>query len=213
MEFGAKSTKQKYIDSNESNAFALFSEAMYQTLKTCRKMENQQIVLVCIGTDRSTGDSLGPIIGYKLRDMKYSDAHVYGDLDTPVHAKNLDEITKYIHQKYNNPFVISIDACLGKTDHVGFITVGSGPLKPGSAVNKDLEPVGDMHITGIVNFSGLMDFLILQNTRLGVVMKMADIIASGVKYVLWRLQREDLVTKAEQPLAERSRYFAREANL
>jgi hypothetical protein len=31
-----------------------------------------------------------------------------------------------------------------------------------------------------------MDFIVLQNTRLSVVMKMADIISSGIRYVLWK---------------------------
>jgi putative sporulation protein YyaC len=157
------------------------------------------MVFVCIGTDRSTGDSLGPIIGHKLKDLKHANVHVYGNLDTPVHAKNLDEITRQISEKYTNPFVIAIDACLGKVDHVGHITVGQGAIKPGSAVNKDLLPVGDMHITGIVNFSGFMDFLILQNTRLGTVMKMADIISSGIKYVLWRISRDEMLKRTTMP--------------
>jgi hypothetical protein len=37
-----------------------------------------------------------------------------------------------------------------------------------------------MHITGVVNTGGFMDFLVLQSTRLSVVMKMADIIARGL---------------------------------
>jgi len=31
-----------------------------------------------------------------------------------------------------------------------------------------------------------MEMLILQNTRLSLVMQMADIISSGIKYSLWR---------------------------
>lgn len=192
MSSGKKTPDLKYIDSHGSNAFALFSEALYETIKSCRTCENRDIVIVCIGTDRSTGDSLGPIIGHKLKDIRYGNVRVFGNLDTPVHAKNLDEVTRLIYERFNKPFVIAIDACLGKMEHVGYITVGYGAIKPGSAVNKDLQPVGTMHITGIVNFSGFMDFLILQNTRLGTVMKMAEIISSGIKYVLWRIEREEL---------------------
>lgn len=192
MSFGAKTANLKYIDATSVNAFSAFSDALYQTITSCRTEKYSDIVFVCIGTDRSTGDSLGPIIGHKLKEMKYGNVHVFGDLDTPVHAKNLCETTRLILGKYEKPFIIAIDACLGKIEHVGNITVGEGALKPGSAVNKELEPIGDMNITGIVNFSGFMDFLILQNTRLGTVMKMADIISSGIRYVIWRIQRDDL---------------------
>ncbi|OPX42090.1 hypothetical protein CLHUN_39950 [Ruminiclostridium hungatei] len=193
MNFGTRASNVKYIDSAAANAFAMFSEAMYQLVKTVRTDKNRDIVIVCIGTDRSTGDSLGPIIGHKLRGLRQDRIHVFGNLDIPVHAKNLEEITKQIYSSHDNPFVIAVDACLGKVEHVGHITVGQGPLKPGSAVNKDLQPIGDMHITGIVNFSGFMDFLILQNTRLGTVMKMADLISGGIKYVLWRISRDEML--------------------
>ncbi len=214
MSFGTNSTNLKYIDSKAVNAFSLFSEAMYQMVKAMRANTGRELVFVCIGTDRSTGDSLGPIIGHKLNGLRQKNVHVYGNLDTPVHAKNLEEVTTKIYSDYHNPFVIAVDACLGKADHVGHITVGCGPLKPGSAVNKELHPIGDMHITGIVNFSGFMDFLILQNTRLGLVMKMADIISSGIKYVLWRISRDEMLLKPMPPIPEQnvSDIFIKEMN-
>ena len=51
------------------------------------------------------------------------------------------------------------------------------PSKPGAAMNKKLPAVGDLHIHGIVNLNGFMEFFVLQNTRLSLVMKMADVIA------------------------------------
>ena len=37
------------------------------------------VLFLCIGTDRSTGDSLGPLIGYKLRSkrMKLRGCHIF----------------------------------------------------------------------------------------------------------------------------------------
>ena len=99
---------------------------------------------------------------------------------------------KEIRVKCPVPYIIAVDACLGSTEHVGCISIGEGPIKPGAGVNKDLEPVGDMHITGIVNFGGFMDFFILQNTRLGVVMKMADVVSSCIMYVVNRLEEENI---------------------
>lgn len=200
MSFETKAPKLMYVDAMSANAFALFSESLYQTIISCKTEKFSDIVFVCIGSDRSTGDSLGPIVGHKLREMKYSNVHVFGTLENPVHAKNLYETTNLILDKYQMPFIIAIDASLGRIEHVGHITVGQGALKPGSAVNKDLQPIGNMHVTGIVNFSGFMDFLTLQNTRLCTVMKIADIISSGIRYTIWRLQRDDLrksISKAE----------------
>ena len=141
------------------------------------------VVILCIGTDRSTGDALGPLTGTRLRSL-HSHPHVYGTLDEPVHATNLPEALRQIAALTADPFVIAVDACLGRLENVGCVTLGRGPLRPGAAVNKDLPPVGDACITGIVNVGGFMEHLVLQSTRLNLVMKMADMIAWGLAHGL-----------------------------
>jgi putative sporulation protein YyaC len=144
------------------------------------RVTSRPIVFVCIGTDRSTGDSLGPLVGTLLEDKSLRTFYVYGTLDEPIHAVNLSEKLKEIHGKHHDPYIIGIDACLGRTKNVGVIQVGNGPVKPGAGVNKELPAVGDIHITGIVNVSGFMEFFVLQNTRLNLVMRMAKTIANGI---------------------------------
>ncbi len=182
------STKSRalYINTNDSHHFNLFCDSLHDHLTEALPLHNHELVIVCIGTDRATGDSLGPLIGYKLKDLKYEKVTLYGSLDEPVHAKNLEEILNTIKNQHSNAFVIAIDACLGSMTNVGCITIGEGSIRPGAGVQKELPPIGHIHITGIVNFSSLMNMVILQNTRLSLVMKMADTIASGIKYCLWR---------------------------
>ncbi|WP_251554413.1 spore protease YyaC [Neobacillus muris] len=138
------------------------------------------IVFICIGTDRSTGDSLGPLIGTLLEEKNLKDFSIYGTLDEPIHAVNLAEKLAEIQTKHIDPFIIGVDACLGRIKNVGMIQVGMGPVKPGAGVNKELPAVGELHITGIVNVSGFMEFFVLQNTRLNLVMRMAKTIANGI---------------------------------
>lgn len=142
----------------------------------------QEIVLMCIGTDRSTGDCLGPLVGTKLVENPLNPFAVMGTLDEPVHASNLAEKLESLYQKNNNPFVIAVDACLGRLDSVGFVSIGMGALRPGAGVNKNLPAVGQLHVTGIVNVGGFMEYFVLQNTRLSVVMKMANIISRGLVF-------------------------------
>mgnify|MGYP000864393704 CR=1 FL=1 len=151
----------------------------------------RDIVIVCIGTDRSTGDALGPLTGSKLRTLHFY-PHVYGTLEDPVHATNLPETMLSINSKYSVPYIIAIDACLGKLENVGCISVGRGSLKPGAAVNKNLPAVGDAYVTGIVNVGGFMEHMVLQSTRLNLVVKMADVIAYSLAYGLRELQVSDL---------------------
>ncbi|MGN1401152.1 MAG: spore protease YyaC [Bacillus sp. (in: firmicutes)] len=160
------------VDARANLSLQLLSQLSSRSIKT--------VVVACIGTDRSTGDSLGPLVGTLLSEKKHSPFHVYGTLDHPIHAVNLHEKIKEINENHKDAFIIAVDACLGRIKSVGMVQINPGPLKPGAGVNKDLPEIGDIHITGIVNVSGFMEFFVLQNTRLNLVMKMAKVIADSI---------------------------------
>ncbi|SHJ77515.1 spore protease YyaC [Tepidibacter formicigenes] len=176
------------VNINNNNSSVYFGQILEKYISEHYTSNYEEIIILCIGTDRCTGDSLGPLTGHKLerRIKGYSNVYLHGTLDEPVHAKNLEETIKLINNSYKKPFIIAIDACLGDINRVGCIKVSNGPLKPGAGVNKNLPPIGDINILGIVNLAGFMEFMILQNTRLQVVMKMADDISRGIEYALWK---------------------------
>lgn len=135
------------------------------------------LTVVCVGTDRSTGDSLGPLVGTMLLRSSFP-GMVIGDLDSPVHAENLDEAATRLAGQCG--LVLGVDACLGTRQEVGSVMVRPGPLRPGLGVKKKLLPIGDLYIAGVVNVGGFMEYMVLQNTRLSVVMRMAQAIATGL---------------------------------
>jgi putative sporulation protein YyaC len=141
---------------------------------------DRPLVLLGVGTDRSTGDCLGPLVGSRLAAVRQKPFAVYGTLEQPVHAGNLREKIGEIHRRFYNPFIIAVDACLGQAESIGYINIGNGALRPGAGVHKNLPPVGHLHITGVVNVGGFMEYVILQNTRLNLVMRMADVIVEGL---------------------------------
>jgi putative sporulation protein YyaC len=157
--------------------------------------QQHAIVFVCIGTDRSTGDALGPLVGSRLRKYNFSDIQLYGTLDEPVHAMNLQDTLTSIHNQHQQPYLIGIDACLGQVSSIGNIQLGFGPLKPGAGVNKQLPPVGHIHITGTVNVGGFMEYFVLQNTRLSLVVNMSEVIAKSIYIALLRSNRIRLFSK------------------
>ena len=169
----------KLININDKTCYSDFSLEFSRCFNKLFNFKDD-FVVVCIGTDRSTGDSLGPIVGYKLKNFFSDRIVIYGTLSETLHAKNLNETLYNIKKVHKNPFIIAVDACLGSLNHVGCISIGEGAIKPGAGVSKDLPPIGNMYVTGIVNISGFMEFMVLQNTRLNVVMKMADIITYGI---------------------------------
>jgi putative sporulation protein YyaC len=152
------------------------------------------ITFVCIGTERSTGDSLGPIVGTILKRKKYD---VIGTINDPLHAEN---IVKRLEDLQTSKYVVAIDACLGHATSVGTVQVANGAVKPGAGVNKDhLPEVGDLAITPIVNVGGFMEYFVLQNTQLKVVINLAEIIASAIHLVMKK--REVVEVKSVRKLA------------
>ena len=140
----------------------------------------KEIIILCIGSDWITGDSLGPLIGQQLSRYRWKNIHIYGTLDAPVHALNLESTLSGIKKRHPSALILAVDASLGSQKHIGYITAGIGPIHPGSGVRKNLPAVGDLYITGILNASGSFEHFLLQTTRLSFVVQMADTITDGI---------------------------------
>lgn len=175
------------IESSYTDSYKEIGNFLYKSLINIFS-DNREIIFLCVGTDRCTGDSLGPLIGYKLKSISKlsskNNIYIYGSLENPIHSKNIVEITDKIYINFKNPYIIAIDSCLGKVSNIGSIFIDNNPLYPGLAINKDLPPIGDLSITGIVNLSGSYEFLVLQNTRLYTVMNLADCISNGIIFFI-----------------------------
>jgi putative sporulation protein YyaC len=91
---------------------------------------------------------------------------------------NLEETIETLPK---DKIIIAIDACLGQVSTIGEIDIFKGQIHAGAGVNKELPPVGDYGIYGVVNVGGFMEYLVLQNTRLNLVMNMANEIVGGIK--------------------------------
>lgn len=168
-----------YVNYEDKNAINVISNTIISYLPSTLS----PIVVLCIGTDRSTGDSLGPLTGTILANKTLQHINVYGTLHEPIHAMNLQDKLIEINNTFHKPYIIAIDAALGKANSIGNIFTQNGPLQPGSALKKDLPDVGNTSITGVVNVSGVMEYAVLQSTRLSIVHDIAVVIAS----ILYRI--------------------------
>ena len=169
-----------YIDSKKEDASLQVSRRLSYLLRRCPRTSASSPVFVCIGSDRVTGDSLGPIIGSELKRAFHDSIPVYGTLEMPIHALNLSSILSAVRVHHKDDILIAIDASLGTPEHQGYITLGKGSLAPGAGVQKNLENIGDIFITGIVGPSGRYSHLTLQTTRLSAVMPVARQISTGI---------------------------------
>ena len=173
-----------YFDSRQAEDTELCGRLLNRMIEEVRAEECRDgVVFLCIGTDRSTGDSLGPLIGYKLKEQKIRRVEIVGTLERPVHAMNLEQSVAMIERCYPNHVIVAVDASVGSAEHVGCVTLGRGALRPGLGVCKDLQEVGDIFITGIVGGCKNADPLMLQSVRLSVVMRMADYISNSIFFV------------------------------
>lgn len=176
-----KKKKTEYFDIYADMAYKRLGNCIVEHFKKECPSDYSPVIL-CIGTDRATGDCLGPLVGEQLYDY-HTRYRVYGTLSNPVHALNLCEVIHNIKKEYNNPYIIAVDASLGVSTHVGYVTLSDSPISPGKGVNKKLPAIGNISITGIVNVSGQKPS-ILQNTRLYTVVQLANCIADSLKYAI-----------------------------
>jgi len=118
-------------------------------LASILKKPANEPVFLGIGSDRYILDCLGPLVGSMLTE-KTPSVLVYGTLDDPLNAKNLNKRLELIKERHEGSIMIAIDASLGPADDWGMIKLFQGALQPGKAVSHKLEPVGHFYITGIV---------------------------------------------------------------
>lgn len=169
---------------NTSNEYT--SEGICEALSHYNQ-ENKKPILICIGSDLVLGDSLGPLVGTLLK-KKSARPFIYGTLNFPVTAKEINYARTYLKQMHPNSISIAIDAAVGEPDDVGLIRIVNSGLKPGLGVNKKLGEIGDVSIIGIVASKSLQNYNLFNATRLNLIYKMAEQISCGVEKYLYKTE-------------------------
>lgn len=107
----------------------------------------KDIIFLCVGTSRSLGDRVGPLVGESLKSKGFT---VYGTMDDQVHALNISDVYEQIKREYPDRFIFCVDACVTEfPEKVGLISLVSSPLRPGTGVGKELGSYGDCCISGV----------------------------------------------------------------
>lgn len=151
------------------------------------------ILFFNIGTDRSTGDAFGPLLGTFLVERgvldEFDDVAVMGTLENTINANNLEDKIYEAKCKYRDYVWIASDACLGRAESVGKVTFSEGMVTPGAGINRMLPPVGDYALTAVVNVGGFMEYFVLMGTHLWLVYNLASRCADAIIAGL-RMRRE-----------------------
>lgn len=158
--------KRKKVAGNELAGF-------FRGIRT--RHPGQEITFLCIGTDRSTGDALGPLVGTRLEEQGFTS--VIGTLKFPCDAANLEMRMSVIPEEH---IIVAIDACLGSASSVGNYLVSGLPLIPAQSVGTVLPAVGHYSVAAVVNVNGPKPYWTLQMTSLHQVMEMAGVLADSI---------------------------------
>lgn len=171
------STINKFIigkDETLCNGISFFHKLIEDNLNN--------IVVICIGTDKWIFDSLAPFVGSILESRGF-EFPVYGTIEHPIHAINLKNSLIKIKKNHPNGFFIGIDACYSDEDSQLEIHLRDCPIHPGAGTNKKLPNIGDVSIVGIIAVTDndnklheirLRDVICMAN-------KIADIIMNSVE--------------------------------
>lgn len=160
----------------DASAAQQLTSALVRQFRADGRTEKHLPVFFMVGATSSTGDSLGPFIGWFLSRKGFTGEYV-GDLNEPVHAANirakLTEVWRRAARRNKQPYIIAVDAAVGQP---GRITVNRGPLRPGAGMGKQLPEVGSVHIMGgTAHFPFMIWFAGLDQT-----VAMAEVIADGL---------------------------------
>ena len=160
-------------------------------LNEFKKSGKKNIILVAIGTDKVVFDCLGALTHTRLKECgDIKNIKLYGDMDNPIHALNLDKIVPKIIEENKDGFIIGFDSALGGGDSkFGEILFRNKPVSPGAGVGKNLLKVGDYSIVGITGYDYEQFEKLSKQTKLGDVWNMSSKIIKEIQILDEMLER------------------------
>lgn len=168
-----------------NKCYTFFKDLEDNLLDFSRDYSN--IVILCIGTDKILGDSIGPIIGEKLKYLENEYVKIYGNLENTINFNNAKEVLQKIYSKFDNPYIITIDAALSNKENVGKIVLNKGYIKIGKALEKTICFYSNLNIKCIVgknSNSKFYNMLELTGVNIKEIIDMSNIVTSGIERLL-----------------------------
>lgn len=153
--------------------------AYYEIAYFLKSHLDNDTIIICIGTDRCIGDCLGPLTGTILKHNNFP-LPVYGTIDEPIHALNLDKKLDDIKTIHPKSKILGIDACLGNSSSIGELQARDYPIHPGKGVGKSLPNVGNTSIIGIVDSSDSTEIFANRNIRLNLILDMSKVVCNAL---------------------------------
>lgn len=140
---------------------------------------NLGFVVLCVGSSKCVGDSLGCAVGSLLKYKYKIPNFCYGDMDKNVDRGNVEKYVEFISRKHCGRKVVVVDSAVGLAVDVGRVKVRYGGIVPRSAIDDSFMVVGDVAITGVVE-SACVGEAGLLGVKSEKVLDMAELIARAI---------------------------------
>lgn len=172
-------------DSKEKEYVRFVIDFKRQMKQYYSKENYSKIILLCIGTNKIIGDMIGPVVGEYLKNTIYDKDNIVilGNMENTLNFKNAYQEIKQIQEKYDNPFIITIDTALSKNLGTQKICVNTGEIEIGKAVSKGIKYYSHINIKGIVGkYNDTLEENIktLENVKLQYIFYLSNIISQGI---------------------------------
>ena len=162
------------------------SEKIINIINRKKKIDKPKFTFLCIGTDKITGDALGPIVGSNIENFiiskKIDNVKVKGNLENPLCNKNINE-----YKNIDDSITILVDAAVSNSYEVGNIIVEENSTKIRYAL-KDMKKIpADISVKVVVSKNledEYLNFFMLQNIKLGTIIKLSEIVSKQLYKVI-----------------------------
>lgn len=138
-------------------------------------------IFLCVGSDKVVSDALAPITASILKNKYGINKDIFGNMEYNINSKNLQETIEKIKRISNKPICL-IDATIGEECDIGLIKILRGGSFAKALTGGCL--VGDFSILGVTNCVGVSNKYFLRNTKLKIVIDMANAIAKSIFFSL-----------------------------
>lgn len=148
------------------------------------------VTLLCIGTSKVIGDSIGPLVGTHLKQTLNTSNKItiLGDCEKNIHYGNINEqINRINKNSFYKKTVIVIDSALSSKENIGKIILQNRALKYGEGIKKKSESIGNISIKAVIGENTnnrFINFYKLKKASVENVRIMADIISEGITKVM-----------------------------
>ena len=149
------------------------------------KNKNNDIIFLCIGTNKVIGDSFGPSVGENLKKCMQTKKNikVIGDYENIICYANIEKIIKKIKQSYKRSLIIVLDSALSNESDIGKIFIQNRGLKYAEGLGKKNNIIGNISIKAVVGKNCnncIKNFKQLKNASIDKIKYMSSLVSSGI---------------------------------